>query len=559
MQDSTYYSIGASRKYLYKGPYSNISYFSGVLQGTYQRTRYPKRICKPFSRVHTIMQSIQLQSVQAYEVVQYFLLTTVIAHEFAKNLYEVYKLIPLCIRDIFNHKIKYHTKLGSSMTTDIFAWDNRVTTNSVAYIAAVPNMSKDGPVTTLWDSDSFPIRIDNCSTKSISYDLKDFVADTLVDVNDRHVSGFVAGSQTTIEKSGTILWNILDDEGVPRQIIVPNSYYVPGGTSKLLSPQHWAQELEDDYPIPNGTRCLTTKDSVILEWSQRKFIKSVDLNRSGNNVATMWSQPGISKADQVIAHMALNYDNVTFDTEIIEIVEPDPYDETVDYEGLTIENSDIVNMDNPIVIDTEPTHTELTLREDSTNWLNIKDQVQPATSSQSVRRHEQSTQEEDNQLELLRWHDRMGHLSMRKIQLLSAKGLLPSRIAKCRIPICQSCMYGSLTKRAWRTKQDCTYIAPDTTAPGQHVSVDQLESPVPGLIGQLKGKPTLARFRYATVFVDSYSRYSYVHLQQTCNAAETLEAKRCYENHARTNNVIIQHYHADNGRFVENAWQDHIK
>jgi hypothetical protein len=50
-----------------------------------------------------------------------------------------------------------------------------------------------------------------------------------------------------------------------------------------------------------------------------------------------------------------------------------------------------------------------------------------------------------------------------------------------------------------------------------------------------------------------------VFLQQTCNAAKTLEAKKHYEIYARSNNVSISNYHADNGRFVEIAWQDHIR
>jgi hypothetical protein len=61
--------------------------------------------------------------------------------------------------------------------------------------------------------------------------------------------------------------------------------------------------------------------------------------------------------------------------------------------------------------------------------------------------------------------------------------------------MCQSCMYRSLNRRAWRTKSDVSYIALQAQAPGQHVSTDQLESPVPGLIGQLKRTPTFAQYQ----------------------------------------------------------------
>jgi hypothetical protein len=94
------------------------------------------------------------------------------------------------------------------------------------------------------------------------------------------------------------------------------------------------------------------------------------------------------------------------------------------------------------------------------------------------------------------------------------------------------------------------------TVAGQVVSVDQLQSTVPGLVGQMKGWPTIQRYNYATVFVDQYSRLSYVYIQKTDNAAETLMAKHAFEGYARTMGVQVQHYHTDNGRFCENVYMN---
>ena len=44
------------------------------------------------------------------------------------------------------------------------------------------------------------------------------------------------------------------------------------------------------------------------------------------------------------------------------------------------------------------------------------------------------------------------------------------------------------------------------TEPGPIVSVDQLESPTPGVIAQLKGTLTKQHYKYATVFMDQFSR-----------------------------------------------------
>jgi hypothetical protein len=75
-------------------------------------------------------------------------------------------------------------------------------------------------------------------------------------------------------------------------------------------------------------------------------------------------------------------------------------------------------------------------------------------------------------------------------------------------------------------------------------------------MGQMKGRLTKARFKVATVFVDHYSNLSYVHLQTSTNAKETLEAKHEFEKYARTFGVSIKHNHADNGHFLDNAWRD---
>jgi hypothetical protein len=49
-------------------------------------------------------------------------------------------------------------------------------------------------------------------------------------------------TETIIKYIGTILWNIIDDDGIIRTITIPNSYYVPTSGVRLLSPQNWSQE-----------------------------------------------------------------------------------------------------------------------------------------------------------------------------------------------------------------------------------------------------------------------------------------------------------------------------
>jgi hypothetical protein len=164
----------------------------------------------------------------------------------------------------------------------------------------------------------------------------------------------------------------------------------------------------------------------------------------------------------------------------------------------------------------------------------------------------------DDQSELLRWHYRLGHVPFANIRLMAARGELPKRLAKCRVPRCQSCLYGRATKQPWRTKGQANKIR-TATQPGECVSVDQLESPVPGFIGQNKGYFFRKRYKVATIFVDHFSRLSFVHMQESTKGEETLQAKKAFEAHAASFGTKIHNYHADNGRFAERLFLDHAE
>ena len=86
------------------------------------------------------------------------------------------------------------------------------------------------------------------------------------------------------------------------------------------------------------------------------------------------------------------------------------------------------------------------------------------------------------------------------------------------------------------------------------MSVDQLKSSTLGLIAQLKGTPTIDRYRTATIYVDHYSRHSFIYLHCRLTSEETLKGKQAYERYCSARGVTVRHYHADNGRFADNAF-----
>jgi hypothetical protein len=79
------------------------------------------------------------------------------------------------------------------------------------------------------------------------------------------------------------------------------------------------------------------------------------------------------------------------------------------------------------------------------------------------------------------------------------------------------------------------------------------------LVGQNKGYFFRKRYKVATIFVDHFSRLSFVHLQESTKGEETLLAKRAFEAYAASFGVVIRNYHADNGRFTERLFLEHAE
>jgi hypothetical protein len=378
---------------------------------------------------------------------------------------------------------------------------------------------------TKFDTDSFPIKIDNCCSRTISHVKSDFIINTLVPVYNTWVKGF-GNTKTQITYKGTIRWRVLDDRGVQRTIYIPGSYYVPEGNVRLLSPQHWAQGSINERNGSERPWCATYHDKVVLLWKDNTIRKTITLDPNSTNTATMWSCPGIQEYSTFVLENQHLFDSIVFDA-IIEEPEgdevgyEDEYEEDV-YECIAFIGDDegVNDVSDNVNVQTNPNDR-------------IKDNVQE---------------------ELLRWHIRCGHLSMQRLQMMAKRGILPSRLARCAIPACQSCLLGKMSRVNWRTKNYSPGGLNRAKKPGEVVSVDQLQSPIPGLIAQLKGIPTRDRYTCATVFVDHFSDLTYVYLQISTDGDDTLRAKHEFERYARSYGINVQSYHSDNGRFVDSKW-----
>ena len=106
-------------------------------------------------------------------------------------------------------------------------------------------------------------------------------------------------------------------------------------------------------------------------------------------------------------------------------------------------------------------------------------------------------------------------------------------------PFCSACQYGKMTKCRWRVKGDDKNATKTATWPKQIVSVDQLESNSIGFTAQLKGKLTQQWYKYATVFVDQFSGYTFIYLQRCITSKEMVMVKHAFKQHCGVKSYII--------------------
>ena len=77
-------------------------------------------------------------------------------------------------------------------------------------------------------------------------------------------------------------WYVEDDHGLVHVMIITGAYLIPEATTRILSPQHLAQQANDHFPIAKGTGALTTSKNITLFWAQRRFTKTVPLDPKTN-------------------------------------------------------------------------------------------------------------------------------------------------------------------------------------------------------------------------------------------------------------------------------------
>lgn len=171
-----------------------------------------------------------------------------------------------------------------------------------------------------------------------------------------------------------------------------------------------------------------------------------------------------------------------------------------------------------------------------------------------------------SQKELLLWHQRLGHCSLKHVQHLlalprdehSRQVLVPHnpRASTCDHPRCDACQYAKQKRRSSSTalKRPVVEreggISNNVLTPGQKVSIDLYQSSIPGRLPHTKGHESVSQ-KYAggAIFYDIASKYVFVKHQSNLTGGMTVNSKHAFESFANEFGISIKEYLTDNHPF----------
>ena len=200
---------------------------------------------------------------------------------------------------------------------------------------------------------------DDGASASITNDLQDFtIKPTPI---TRKVKGIAGSAKATYHR--TVKWKIEDDKNIVHTFTIPNTYYITNAPTRILSPQHFAQQMQDHKPHAEGTGWTTTRTTIVLFWNQRKFTKTVKLN-SKLNITMMNTAPGIKQYKSYLMNQeeAPNQNASVFETHIIPEEESDEGQEDDD---LSFQPPDPIQAVNKSGTDYSTDHSTKTTTEET--------------------------------------------------------------------------------------------------------------------------------------------------------------------------------------------------
>jgi hypothetical protein len=391
---------------------------------------------------------------------------------------------------------------------------------TTAIIEAKSAMNKERKVRMEFDTDSFDILIDNCCSHTLTNDINDYIEPPVK--SSVRVRGYNGSANSTMV--GTVKWKIKDDNDKVHNFILPNSYYSSSVETRLLSPQHWAQTRKkgrDSY-------CITYHDAIIMRWNKDKYQITAPLdNRKHKNVGVVRSATGIKQYRTTCQAMDQEYTTLAYPATIC-----------MDCQAAEV-TDDEASVGTPETMHKEPSKRTRPVSPDKEQMReeSFKDREQETIlqDEDTIVEEDFPTYSQDSQ-EYMHWHFKLNHPSHIIMIKMAKQNMLPRRKTKIlanmekqhtKPPMCNDCLGAKATRRPWRSKSSKynQRHLKKATHPGEVISVDQLESSIPGFIGQMTGKLTKQHIVASTIFVDHASDFSYVYHQTSMTSEETLKSK----------------------------------
>ncbi len=384
-----------------------------------------------------------------------------------------------------------------------------------------------------------------------------------------------------------ITWK--DDEGNSHSIVLKDVQHFPQSPVNVMSVARLADHFDDDL----GTYCKTTRHHSNLTWDHGKFARTLQhstLTRIPELPVSCKQERFNAFCTRFKEHIDCQSSHVVCCTATTKL--PILANEGEDRNKYKIGENLIYFYDGKvipvtlqeIIVDESTFGTSFRVsRTDGTEFTTSKEFIRypdvktistiPRTAAHfnqdaethltpsEISRIANPTKLSELEIEYLRWHERLGHPSVKDFNAMIDSGKLPTKFRKVLKdpPVCISCLFGKMQRRKWRTSKDNynPIRRESENYPGARTSVDQLISAQPGLVPRMEGGHTRARIWAATVFKDHFSGLIYTHLMTSPSLEETIAAKQAYEKFA--NPTKIKSYHADNGTFAKEGFKDEVK
>jgi hypothetical protein len=163
-------------------------------------------------------------------------------------------LLPLALIN-FN----FGSCIKSSMRSLKVALTIKCLSNFVAFAAADKSPYQVPKV--CFDMDSFVIGVGTFTLVTMG-NCPDQFEDLTLNKDRTEVEGIKG--RLEMKGTGTFNFHVEDNEGAIHHIKIPISKFVADLKIRLLLPHHWAQEAQDKYPLPRGTRIEEVDDALLL-------------------------------------------------------------------------------------------------------------------------------------------------------------------------------------------------------------------------------------------------------------------------------------------------------